>query len=471
MSQKSAKRRRREQRLQQGQESINSQHKVEHLEALLGAGEIDAYAQVCWTLANNRAEAPIAGEVVTLSGPWEEHGPHEKSFRLTPQTLMTIAQLIGMETCGEAIRLIAKKVPPEKLPCYLHGHGEQAYDQMMLGTEPEECIYCGDTPEFIHPSKSIDWPDEIPIKGIDGQEYKTCPDCNSEYLEIEGEKMGQWGWTITCTECHWKIKQAELLDMKQYCNQIEIFKTDLHYVRSKWNSEPEKTQRVIEDAGIATRKLLERIAFAALIPNKDIPGKTREEMEKWWNPKDILNAIEKVHPDCFPKPVEIDHQKQDSKKPFRCKTEEVLNKERVIEIYKELNPLAHSTNPMADQPNYERYKAMIPKWLDLIADTMEVHQVRLFHHPDHFYVVKMSGDRDGSVQCTTFTRNAEDAVTCAWPECVSNTARAYCEFWSKPWSDCPLPQKDDDQTNAKKFGASLDAKEAEEHIKANWQIF
>ena len=134
MSQKSAKRRRREQRLQQEQGSINSQYKVEHLEVLLKAGDIDGYAQACWALANNRDETPIAGEVVTLSGPCEEHGLHEKSFRLTPQTLMTIAQLTGMETCGAAIRLVAKKVPPEKLPCYPHGHREQAYEQMMLGS-------------------------------------------------------------------------------------------------------------------------------------------------------------------------------------------------------------------------------------------------------------------------------------------------------------------------------------------------
>ena len=471
MSQKSAKKHRREQRLQQEQQSINSPHIVEDLETLLETGEVDTYAQICWTLAENRDEAPIAGGVVTFSGPCEEHGPHEKSFRLTPQTLMTLAQLTRMETCEEAIRLVAKKLPPEKLPCYPHRHGQQAYDQIMFGIEPDECIYCGEKPEFILPSKSIGWPDEIPVKGVDGQEYKTCPNCNSECLETEGEKLGQWGWKITCRECPWEIKQAELLDLRQYCDHIEVFKTDLHNVRSKWNSEPEKTQQAIEDAGVATRKLLERIAFATLISNKDIPGTIQEQMGKWWNPRDILNEIGKVHPDCFPKPVEIGSWNQDPKKPFRLKTKEVLNRERVIEIYKELNPLAHSSNPLDDPPDYERYREMIPKWLDMIANTMEVHQVRLFHHTDHFYIVKMSGDRDGSVQCTTFTRNAEEAVTCAWPECVSNTARLYCEFWSGPWSDCPLPQKDDDQTNAKKFGASLDAKEAEEHIKANWQIF
>ena len=175
MSQKSAKKHRREQRIQQEQQSINSPHIVEDLETLLKTGEIDAYAQICWTLAENRDEAPIAGGVVTFSGPCEEHGPHEKSFRLTPQTLMTLAQLTGMETCEEAIRLVAKKLPPEKLPCYPHGHGQQAYDHIMFGIEPDECTYCGEKPEFILPSKSIGWPDEIPVKGIDGQEYKNLP--------------------------------------------------------------------------------------------------------------------------------------------------------------------------------------------------------------------------------------------------------------------------------------------------------
>ena len=62
-------------------------------------------------------------------------------------------------------------------------------------------------------------------------------------------------------------------------------------------------------------------------------------------------------------------------------------------------------------------------------------------------------------------------MTCAWPDCVSSVARAHCEFWSNPWSDCPLPQKDDGQTDAKTVGASIDVKEAEEQIKAHWQIF
>ena len=92
---------------------------------------------------------------------------------------------------------------------------------------------------------------------------------------------------------------------------------------------------------------------------------------------------------------------------------------------------------------------------------MEIHQVKLFHHRDHFYVVKMSGDRDGSVRCTTFTKNAEETVTCAWPDCVASVARSHCEFWSKPWADCPLTQRDENHTDAIKAAALMDAQGVE----------
>ena len=94
--------------------------------------------------------------------------------------------------------------------------GNKPGNQMMYGIEPDECIYCGETPEFIMPTQSIDWPSEIPVKGIDGQEYKICPSCNDDMMEVTGERLGQWGWKISCLECGWEIKQAELLDIQQY---------------------------------------------------------------------------------------------------------------------------------------------------------------------------------------------------------------------------------------------------------------
>ena len=106
MSQKQAKKRRREERARAQQEA-SSQNGAAHeevidLEELIEVGNIDEYARVCWSLANDMAGTPKAGDVITDFRPCEEHGSHMYRFRLTLQSMMTIAQCAGMETCGEA---------------------------------------------------------------------------------------------------------------------------------------------------------------------------------------------------------------------------------------------------------------------------------------------------------------------------------------------------------------------------------
>ena len=229
MSQKQAKKRRREQRAKNQQETperANStvdpeEYGVRDLEELLKSRDIDRYADACWNLANRMEELPGVGDVIANFGPCEEHRSHEYRYRLTLRSSLTIAQCVGMETCGEAIKLVASKLPPESLPCYAHGHHDQFEDLFFYGTPLHECIYCGETPKSNGAAKSIGWPSEIPIKGIDGQDYRTCPNCGSDLLELQGEELDQWGWKIACLECNWEIKQAELLDVKQYCDLME----------------------------------------------------------------------------------------------------------------------------------------------------------------------------------------------------------------------------------------------------------
>ena len=475
MSQKQSKRRRREQRAREQRETLNRGRKlsddeqqdgIRDLEDLLRSGDIDGYAQTCWSLANGTECAPRAGVIITSSGPCEEHGFHEYRFRLTLQSMMTIAQCSGMETCGEAIRLVASKLPPEELPCYWHAHGEQFQDFVMYGIEPHECIYCGETPEFTEPRRSINWPDEDPVKGVDGEEYTTCPSCNRDTLEVIGEKLNQWGWEISCLECGWEIKQAELLDVRQYCDLMEQTKKDLNSAIDLMENASVDVETRVRAVGVQTRRILENIAFAALVSNKDAWGKSSEEMKELWSPREIFKDIEKVHPDFFPKPVRVRTPDKGRDKPFAVRTEGVLNREKLLEIYRELNPLAHSSNPLNGPVDYNCYMEKIPVWLGEIVNTLETHQVMLYHHPDHFYIVKMEGDRDGSVQCTPFTRDRTGTVRCAWPACVSGSSRHYCEFWGRPWSECSLREKELAQTEGKLFGAEIDREEAEERVQA-----
>ena len=471
MSQKSAKRRRKLERqrgrLESPQPSPDHTEPgtaIRDLEELLKSGDIDGYAQTCWNLANDLAEPPEPGQIINLSGECEEHGTHDYTFLLTLQSMMTITQCLGMRTCDEAVRLVASKLPPEKLPCYRLGHSEQFQDWAIFGIEPGECRYCGELPNFQGAAKSINWTNDIPVKGIDGQEYQACPNCGSELLELIGEQMDQWGWKILCLDCRWEIKQAELLDIKQYCGVMEQTKRDLSDAAELMGNTSVSLETRIQTVGVKTRMLLENIGYAALVSNKDSSGKTREEMKDLRSPRDIFRDLEKVHPNFFPTPIEINRSRENQERPFRKKTEGVLTKEQAVQIYRELNFLAHSRNPLDEPLDYDRYQKMIPQWLNLISNTLEMHQVMLFHHPDHFYVVKMCGDRDGTVQCTTFTRDTTGAATCAWPDCVSSIGRHHCEFWGRPWSECSLPDREPAQTEGKLLGAEVDAQEAAEQM-------
>ena len=264
MSQKQAKRRRREQRAKTQQE-VSNQNGADHdvfidLEELIEVGNVDEYAEACWSLANRFDHAHKLGNEITLTGPCEEHGSHGYRFRLTLQSMMTISQCAGMETCGEAIRLVASKLPPEQLPCYEHGHHEQFRDLMLHGMEFHECIYCGETPNSMGTAKSIGWPSEIPVRGVDGQEYTACPNCGSDMLELQGKELDLWGWKFVCMDCDWEMKQAELLDVKQYCDLMEQTKKDLNGAVEIMESVSIGVETRIKTAAVQTRKILEDIA-------------------------------------------------------------------------------------------------------------------------------------------------------------------------------------------------------------------
>ena len=127
-------------------------------------------------------------------------------------------------------------------------------------------------------------------------------------------------------------------------------------------------------------------------------------------------------------------------------------------------PLAHSRNPMDEPVDLDYFEKKIPVWLQEIVNTLDTHQVMLLHHPDHFYIVKMKGDRDGSAQCTPFTKDETGTFACAWPDCVSGASRQYCEFWGRPWRECTQPEKEPEQTQGKMLGAMADEEETYERV-------
>ena len=93
----------------------------------------------------------------------------------------------------------------------------------------------------------------------------------------------------------------------------------------------------IETVAVQTRKILENIAFAALVSNKDAGGKTEEELKNLRYPKEIFKDLGKIHRNFFPTPVEI--RDPTKGKPFAVKTKGVINREKLVQMYGELSSL------------------------------------------------------------------------------------------------------------------------------------
>ena len=60
-------------------------------------------------------------------------------------------------------------------------------------------------------------------------------------------------------------------------------------------------------------------------------------MKKLWNPREIFKDIGKVHPNFFPTPVTVRTPDNGGGIPLSIMTEGVLNREKLLEIYRELN--------------------------------------------------------------------------------------------------------------------------------------
>ena len=61
-----------------------------------------------------------------------------------------------------------------------------------------------------------------------------------------------------------------------------------------------------------------------------------------------------------------------------------------------------------------------------------------------------------SVLCIPFRTTVDGRTKCAWPDCVSEAARLYCEYIQRPWRDCQLPEIEPAQTHGKKTADELD---------------
>ena len=259
----------------------------------------------------------------------------------------------------------------------------------------------------------------------------------------------KWGWRIVCLECDWELKQAETLDIGQYCDLMEEVKARVESV-GKLMELPGITNRTrVESVSLQLRMLLELIVFSSLVSNKDVWQRSQKELQSSQNINNRLKELKRLHPEFYPKPIDL-QQSAAVGEPVSL-TRGFLGEDDLIKVYGRLGNILHADNPLGKETDYRYFLDTVPHWITQVKNLLECHKVYLYHHPDRFYLVKMFGDADGELACIPFKTTASRKAKCAWPDCVSNQERRYCEAIQRPWRQCRLPELESQQTESKEL--------------------
>ncbi len=293
-----------------------------------------------------------------------------------------------------------------------------------------------------------------PVKGVDGREYTTCPQCGEDALELQGKSIVEWGWKIACPECGWEKKQAEGLDIAEYCNLMEEAKSRLDSI-SQLLRMPGITDRTrVESIGLQLRMLLELIVFSSLVSNKDVWQRSKKELQSSQDMSKKLKELKRLHPNFYPAPLDLGRDARGREPADR--TGGFMDEAKLMEVHGRLGNILHAENPMGRKTDYGSFMGEVPEWITDVVNLLECHKVYLYHRPDEFYLIKLFGDVNGDLLCVRFKTTTEGGAKCAWPDCVSSSVRLHCEYIGRPWVDCWLPEIESAQTRAKGVARELD---------------
>ena len=424
---------------------------VRPLEELHAEGDYSQYGQICWSLASQPTDTRSPGDVISVPCLDDEDGNEfEERFRLTQESIENISFCNDLKSHGVAERFPKEESGGEPTGPCPHGHQEAAFQFMMSGVRPEEpCPDCGEIPDFLGTSMSPSAYSEGPVKGIDGQEYPNCPKCGSDLLQLEGESLAKWGWKIVCLDCDWEIKQAESLDVRQYCDLMKEIKARVESINQLMDTRDITDRARVESVALQLRMLLENIVFSSLVSNKDVWRKSQRELKSSQNISNKLRELKHLHPDFYPKPIDL--QQSAAVGELVSLSRGFLGDDDLVKVYGQLGNILHADNPLGKETDYRSFLKVVPEWVEQVKKLLECHKVYLFHHPDRFYLVKMFGDADGELICIPFNATASGKGKCAWPDCVANSERRYCEAIQRPWRECRLPELEPQQTEAKEI--------------------
>ncbi len=159
----------------------------------------------------------------------------------------------------------------------------------------------------------------------------------------------------------------------------------------------------VEFCCLQIRKILELIALANLVANKHHFEEQKAKFEKFWRAKKILEDIEKLNPDFYPKPInEVEDPNPKIKKRLEDLKDGFLTRDEFVEVYDKCSGVIHATNPYSSELNFAEYEKDIPNWLSKTRRLLNSHVIRLVNS-DNLYLIHMV-EKDGKAHGYLFAQ-------------------------------------------------------------------
>jgi len=184
---------------------------------------------------------------------------------------------------------------------------------------------------------------------------------------------------------------------KLYCRSLDEIRERLALVRSICDGSVTTGSEAFdyEIVSVNFRKILELIAFGALTANKDAYATAYAKYEKHWMAKQLLECLEKVHPDFYPTALiqPVISNEIPRKVHFELVADGFLTRDEFVELYNLCSGVIHSRNPFAPQSDIN-FRIPVKEWAARVETLLRFHIFRLVGLPQ-VWVGELCAPGDG----------------------------------------------------------------------------
>lgn len=186
-------------------------------------------------------------------------------------------------------------------------------------------------------------------------------------------------------------------DLAKYCQCMEEIKRRIDLVRLYVSGATLGREEFdYELISLNLRKILELIAFASLVANKEKYSAAHKKYLHEWRTNKLLENIEKLNPDFYPKALKPVEVLDNGVKHFPVSDKPFLSRAEFTKLLNLCNDILHAWNPYTPRERKVDFERHISEWVDKIQWLLDVHYVRLAGNKDVIVVV-MHDQPDGKV--------------------------------------------------------------------------